>query len=128
MAQTDIVKSGVYKWADHPVRKGEDRESRRIFNGISDHFEYFSMHATTQFPGAKPSNTHVNEDAEECIIVKEGTMKVTIEDQTMVLGPGGVFVLMPHQMHSVQNVGNTNLTYYVMRYRSKKEMNIEEKK
>ena len=32
---------------------------------------------------------------------------------------------MPQQMHSIKNVGETNLTYYVMRYRSKKKMDLE---
>jgi (S)-ureidoglycine aminohydrolase len=52
-------------------------------------------------------------------------MKVTIEGQSVILSAGGVILLMPQQMHAVQNAGNSNLTYYVMRYRSKKKMNIE---
>ncbi|TVZ17085.1 cupin domain-containing protein [Maribacter sp. MAR_2009_72] len=119
------VKSGVYKWKDHPVKKGEMRESRKILEGTGSHLQYFRIHATTQYPGAKPNPPHANEAKEECIIVKEGTMKVTIEGQSQILGPGGVILLMPKQMHSIENIGNTNLTYYVMQYQSKKNMNIE---
>ncbi|MFI1744303.1 cupin domain-containing protein [Thalassobellus sediminis] len=125
MAQLESVKAGAYKWADHPVKVGEDRESRKILEGVSPHFEYLEIHATTQFPGAKPSTAHANDDIEECIIVKEGLMKVTLEGKSTVLGVGGVFLLMPQQMHSLQNIGDTNLTYYVMRFKSKKKMNIE---
>lgn len=125
MAQLKPINNGVYKWADHPVTIGELRESRKILEGVSPHFEYLEIHATTQFPGAEASNAHANDDIEECIIVKEGQMKVTIEGKSTVLGPGGVVLLMPQQMHSLQNVGDTNLTYYVMRYRSKKKMNLE---
>lgn len=125
MAQLKPVHSGVYKWADHPVEIGDDRESRKMLEGTSTHLDYLEIHATTQFPGAKPSKAHANEDIEECIIVKEGRMKVTVEDQNVMLGPGGVILLMPRQMHSLQNAGDGNLTYYVMRYRSRKKMDLE---
>lgn len=124
MAQMKPVSSGVYKWTDHHVQVGEDRESRQILEGSSTHLEYLEMHATTQFPGAKPSTAHANDDIEECIIVKEGTMKVTVEGRSTILGPGGIILLMPQQMHSIQNAGNSNLTYFVMRYRSRKKMDL----
>ncbi len=123
--ELEAIESGVYKWSDFKPKQGDLRESRTFFEGSSPHFEYLRIHSTTQFPGAAPSTAHANEEHEECIIVKEGTMKVTIEGQSKVLGAGGVILLMPQQNHSLQNIGDTNLTYYVMKYKSKKEMNIE---
>lgn len=125
MAQLKPVNPGVYKWADLPVKSGEDRESRKILEGTDAHVSYLEIHATTQFKGAKPSTAHANDDIEECVIVKEGTLKATVEGRSTVLGPGGVMLLMPRQMHSLENVGDGNLTYYVMRYRSKKKMDLE---
>jgi len=125
MAQLKPVNSGVYKWTDHPLTMSADRESRKILEGTSTHLDYLEIHATTQFPGAKPSTAHANDDIEECIIVKEGLMKATVEGRSTVLGAGGVILLMPRQLHSVQNAGDNNLTYYVMRYRSKKKMDLE---
>jgi pectinesterase len=119
------VKSGVYKWNEHPVKMGELRESRKILEGTSPHFEYLEIHATTQFPGAKPGKAHANQEFEECIIVKEGQMKITIEGKSSILKAGGVILLMPKQMHSIANVGKSNLTYFVMKYKSRKKMNIE---
>jgi (S)-ureidoglycine aminohydrolase len=125
MAQLEPVHPGVYKWADLPVKAGEDRESRKILEGVSTHLEYLEIHATTQFKGAKPGNAHANDNIEECIIVKEGKLKATIEGRSSVMGPGGVILLMPRQMHSIENAGDGNLTYYVMRYRSRKKMDLE---
>jgi (S)-ureidoglycine aminohydrolase len=125
MAQLTTVNPGVYKWADLPVKTGPDRESRKILEGESGTLEFLEIHATTQFKGAKPSEAHANKDIEECIIVKEGKLKVIIDGKSSVLGPGGVISLMPHQMHSVENVGDNNLTYYVMMYRSKGEMDLD---
>ena len=125
MAQLKQVSSDVYKWSDHPVTVSADRESRKILEGTSTHLDYLEIHATTQFPGAKPSTAHANDDIEEFIIVKEGLMKATVEGRSTILGAGGVILLMPRQMHSLQNAGDNNLTYFVMRYRSKKKMDLE---
>jgi len=124
-SSTDSVKPGVYKWVEYEPIQGDLRESRTFFETSSDHFEYLRIHATTQFPGAAPSTAHANAEHEECIIVKEGKMKVTIEGKSTILGPAGVILLMPQQMHSLQNIGDTNLTYYVMKYKSRKKMNIQ---
>jgi (S)-ureidoglycine aminohydrolase len=124
MAQLEAPQAGIYKWGDHPVEAGEDRESRKILEGTSSHLSYIEIHATTQLPGAKPSKAHANDDLEECIIVKEGKMEVTIADRKVILGAGGVILVMPGQVHSIKNAMDTNLTYYVMRYRSKKEMDL----
>src|SRR5688572_24451852 len=124
MSQLKPVNSGVYKWTDHPVQVSEDRESRKILEGTSTHLDYLEIHATTQFKGAKPSTAHANDDIEECIIVREGKLKATIEGKSVILGAGGVILLMPRQMHSIENIGDGNLIYYVMRYRSKKKMEL----
>lgn len=125
MAQLKNIKNGVYKWEDHPVKFGELRESRKILEGVTPHLDYLEIHSTTQYPGAKPGKAHATADREECIIVTEGQMKVTIEGKSQILGPGGVFLLMPGHMHSIENMGETNLVYFVMMYRSKKEMDIK---
>ncbi|WP_092895192.1 cupin domain-containing protein [Algoriphagus aquimarinus] len=124
-AQLQPIKSGVFHWNDFEVKSNGDRQGRAILEGISTHFDYLEMHATTQAVGAKASTAHANEDIEELIIVKEGVMKVTIDGESSILGANGVISLMPLQMHSMQNAGDSPLTYYVIRYRSKKQMNVE---
>ncbi|WP_192085484.1 cupin domain-containing protein [Algoriphagus sp. Y33] len=123
-AQLLPVKSGVFKWQDHKVVPNGDRVGRPILEGVSAHFEYLEMHATTQDVGAKPSTAHANEDIEELVIVKEGVMEVTIAGKSTILGTNGVLSLMPMQLHSLKNVGDTPLTYYVIRFRSKKQMDV----
>ena len=125
LAELKPVKSGVYRWADHTVTTSEDRESRKILEGTSAHLDYLEIHATTQFVGAKPSKAHANEDIEELIIIKDGLAKFTIEDKSKIMGAGSVVSLMPQQMHSIENAGDVPLTYFVMRYRSKKPMDIK---
>lgn len=125
LAQLPPVQPGVYKWNELPVKAEEGRETRKILEGTSPHFEYLEIHATTQLPGAKPRPAHANKDIEELIIVKEGKMKMTIGTNSAILGPGSVALVLPQEMHTVENVGNGKLTYYVMMYRSKNSMDIE---
>jgi len=124
-AQLQPVQPGVYRWADRPVKVSNDRESGVFLEGTSPEFEYLKIHATTQFPGAKPGPAHANKDMEELVIVKEGSMKATVDGKSKILGPGGVILIMPQQMQSFENVGNSNLSYYALKYKSKKPMNIE---
>ena len=124
-AQPQPVSTGAYHWNDFPSKKSEDRESKKILEGTSPHFEFVRIHATTQYANAKPSPSHATKDMEQLIIVKEGTVKATIEGKSSVLGPGSVILVMPNQVHSLENVGNGPLTYYVMIYRSKKPVNLE---
>ncbi|MFL1011654.1 cupin domain-containing protein [Flavisericum labens] len=124
-AQTESIKDGSYHWSEFPVNFSEDRETRSIIEGTSPHFEYLEIHATTQYPGAKPNKPNANKDLEELIIVKEGFMKVTIEGKSKIVGPESVILFLPNEVHSIENVGDSNLTYYIMSYRSKKPINFK---
>jgi quercetin dioxygenase-like cupin family protein len=123
-AQSDEIASGVYTWSSLPVKLTKERESRKIMEGVSPHFDYLEMHATTQIKGAVPSPPHAQTDIEEVIIVKEGTMKFTMDGEDAILGPGSIILIPPLAMQSLQNVGDGPLTYYVMMFRSKKPMDI----
>lgn len=124
-AQLPSVSPGAYHWNDQAVKIGEDRESRKILEGTSPHFEFVKIHATTQYANAAAKPGHATKDIEQLIIVKEGTVKITIEDKSTILGAGGVVLVMPNQVHSLENVGDGILTYYVMQYRSKKTIDLQ---
>jgi len=124
VAQLQPVASGVYHLDEAPVKKDSLRETRKIMQGTTPEFEYFEIHATTQFKGAPPKPAHTQKDIEELIIIKEGTMKCTIGGKTTVLGKGSVLLIPPLVSQQLENVGNGPLSYYVVQCRSKK-MNVE---
>jgi quercetin dioxygenase-like cupin family protein len=123
--QLPPVTSGVFHWADLPVKKDNQRESRKLVEGTTREFEYFEIHATTQEKGAVPRPPHAQKDIEEVIIVKEGSMKCTIGSKTAMLGAGGVLLIPPLEMQTFENVGDGPLTYYVLMFRSRKPMDID---
>jgi (S)-ureidoglycine aminohydrolase len=124
MAQLQEIKVGTYHYSDSEVKKMGKKEYRKILEGSSPHFSYLSIHSSTMVPGADPSTAHSNEDIEEWVFIVKGTMKVTIEGVSKILGSESVFLLMPQQIHFLENVGDNELTYFVMRYKSKKTMDL----
>ena len=124
-AQMKPVKSGIYRWNEHEVEAGSDRETRRILEGVSPHFDYLEIHATTQQIGAKKKPAHASEDSEELILVQEGLLKVNIGDHSEIVGAGSVVSLMPLESHTLENVGDVPLTYFVIKYRAKSPPDFE---
>jgi len=124
-SQLQPVTSGVFHWNELLVKKDSQKESRKLVEGTTNEFEYFEIHATTQFKGAIPRPVHSQKDIEEVIIIKEGSMKCTVGNKTALLGAGGVLLIPPLQPQTFENTGNGPLTYYVLMFRSKKAMNIE---
>src|SRR5262245_4046919 len=105
-AQLPPIPSGVYHWNEWPVKKEEQRESRKIAEGTTAEFAYFEMHATMQMKGALPKPPHTQKDIEEVIIIKEGKVKCTIADKTAVLGAGSVLLIPPLASQAFENVGD----------------------
>lgn len=127
-AQLQPIESGVFHWNAAPVKKEEQRESRKIAEGTTPEFDYFEIHATTQMKGAIPKPPHTQKDIEELIIIKEGKVKCTIGNKTETLGKGSIIVIPPLESQAFENVGDGPLTYYVFMFRSKKPMDIDRSK
>ncbi len=125
MAQLKPLASGVYHWADLPVTKSDDREGRRFMEGTTTEFDYFELHASTQYKGAAPRPAHTQTDREELIFVTEGTMKFTMGTTSKVLPKGSIILIPPHESQALQNIGDGPLTYYVLMFKSKKPMDME---
>jgi quercetin dioxygenase-like cupin family protein len=124
-AQLQPIPSAVYHWNELPVKKDKQRESRKIAEGSTNEFEYFEIHASTQYKGAVPRPAHSQDSIEELIIIKEGSLKCTIGNKTATLGPGSVLLIPPHEMQIFENTGDSPVTYYVFMFRSRKPMDME---
>ena len=81
--------------------------------------QYFEVHTSTLEPGKAPHPPHVHNDFEELIIVKEGQVKITIAGNSKILGPGSIAFAMPGDEHGIENAGNTQATYYILKYKGK---------
>lgn len=114
----DSLLSGVYYW-DKLESKEEDMRMRRdVLEGKTFALDHFEVYALTLEAGMSyPLHHHADKD--ELMIMKEGELKVIINEKVKVLGPGGVAFTMAGDQQEVQNLGTAAATYYILTYRSK---------
>jgi quercetin dioxygenase-like cupin family protein len=91
--------------------------SRRFFQNPTATLDELEMHVTHLPPGKAPHAPHTHAE-EELVILKEGTLEAMQAGKTRRLGPGAVIFQASNQLHGVRNVGDTQATYYVVRWRS----------
>jgi (S)-ureidoglycine aminohydrolase len=114
------IKSDVYAWKNFPVEKKEITERRKVVDGSGAMLANLEIHATTLYPktGPQPKNRH---EQEVMIIVKEGKLKISIEEKSKTMGPGSVAFAIPAEEISVENMGDTKTIYYVFKFTAKKD-------
>ncbi len=122
--KNDSLLSGVYYWNKLEPIKEDTRVRRQVLEGKTFALEYFEIHASTLEPGKAPHPPHTHADQEELMIVKEGQVKITINGQSKILGPGSIAFAMPGDEHGIENAGNTQATYFILKYKGKL-LNIE---
>ena len=119
IAQSDSLLSGVYYWDKLETKKEDTRIRRQLLEGKTFALNYFGIHTSTLEPGKAPHPPHVHDDEEELMIVKEGQVKITIAGKSKILGPGSIAFAMPGDVHGIENAGNTQATYFILKYKGK---------
>ena len=122
MNDTKLV-TKVYDWNKLKVEKTKSGERRQIMEGKSNDLNYLEIHVTTLNPGKAPHGSHVHADMEELIIVKEGKVEENINGVKKILGPGSVILVMPGDEHGICNAGDTQASYYIIRWKTDQPIN-----
>jgi len=125
-AQKDSIVSGVYNWKE-PAEKSVSGASIVLFEGQAHDMEWLQVSSNTIQFSNKPKwyNREIPANKEEIIIVKSGTMDITVEDSSYALGSGGIMLLMPGQKFSIRNFKTAPCSYYTLQYRNKQPANAE---
>ena len=113
----------VYDWGSLKVEKTSSGERRQVLEGKSNALDYLEIHVTTLNPGKAPHGSHVHSDMEELIIVKEGKIEQSINGVKKVLGPGSVILALPGDDHGIWNAGDTQASYYIIRWKTNQQVN-----
>jgi (S)-ureidoglycine aminohydrolase len=122
-AQTDSLLPRVYSWDSLKANKEDSRLRRQIMKGSTTSLSMLEVHASTVAPGKAPHPPHVHDDMDELLIVKEGKIRVTINNESRILSRGAIAFAIPGDMHGFENAGDSNATYYILKYKSKMPMN-----
>jgi len=121
----DSLPPNVYHWDSLLTTIEDSRARKQVMEGSTTSLSHFEVHATSIQPGKAPHAPHTHADEEEMIIVKEGTIKVTINGISNTLGPGSVAYAIPGEEHGILNTGKTQATYYIFKYKSRLPMELE---
>ena len=87
--------------------------SRQIFNGKTHTSYTVDLHHTDLAAGAAPHPPHQHAH-EEVLLIRQGTLDVTIGDAAQVLGPGSVVYFASNQKHGWRNPGPAVAQYFVL--------------
>jgi quercetin dioxygenase-like cupin family protein len=106
--------SSVFDWEKMEVKTTATGARRSIVDSPTTTLAHFEGHVTTLNPGAAPHAPHRHPD-EEIVVIREGTLEVTINGAMTRAGPGSIIFCASNDQHGWRNVGTTSATYHVFR-------------
>ena len=112
-ADGQAVPSFAKPYSELPVKQNGQNQSRAILDGMTHSGDHLEAHETTLAPGGSPHPPHRHEH-EELLMMVSGTLAVTIEGKTAVIGPGGAAFFHSNELHGVRNPGTEIAQYFVV--------------
>ena len=112
-AERKKLPSMTYKFEDLTVKKNGENRSRDVFDGLNRTGFQLDIHETELAPGLAPHAAH-RHIHEEILMVREGTIEVTIEGKVTTATPGSVVYVSSNDFHGWKNAGATHAHYFVM--------------
>src|SRR5579864_8741814 len=111
--QDNSLPSTTYPFSELTRRAVNGVEIRPVLKGKLATGEPLEVHETTLPPGGMPHAPHHHLHS-EMWLVREGTVQLTINGTSHVMGPGSVGFVHSNEEHGIKNVGTTPATYFVV--------------
>jgi quercetin dioxygenase-like cupin family protein len=111
--QTSVQASRLFLHVDPQAPPDAPNSFQSILNGTTHRGLAIELHETELGAGRAPHPPH-NHLHEELLIIREGTLEVTIAEQTARLGAGSVAYIASGEQHGWRNVGETRARYLVL--------------
>jgi len=106
--------SATYPFSELPVSIADGGAAiRPVLKGKLATSESLEVHETTLPPGEMPHAPHHHVHSEMWLI-REGTVQLTINGTSHVMGPGSVGFVHSNDEHGIKNVGTTPASYFVV--------------
>ena len=108
-----VLKTKAYLYNEIPVTVNGKNKSRRMFTAKTHTGFKMESHQSDIAPGEvnHPPHQHLRE---EMMLVRLGTMELTISGKPYRLGPGDVGVIGSNEIHNAKNVGTTRAEYFIV--------------
>ena len=103
----------AYVFEDLPVTTNGQNRQRPMFTGKTHTGFKLESHQSDIAPGEvnHPPHQHLRE---EMMLIREGTMELTVSGRPMKLGPGCVGYIGSNELHNAKNVGTTRAQYFIV--------------
>jgi quercetin dioxygenase-like cupin family protein len=112
-AVSAALASKTYQYDDLPVTTNGQNRARAILKGETHAGFPIELHETELAPGEQPHPPH-HHVHEEMVLVREGTLEVTISGRGANLGAGSVAFVASNEEHGWRNVGTARARYWVL--------------
>ena len=108
-----VMKTQHFKYDEIPVTTNGKNKQKRMFTAKTHTGFKIESHQSDIAPGEvnHPPHQHLRE---EMMLIREGTMELTIAGNPYRLGPGDVGVIGSNELHNAKNVGTTRATYFIV--------------
>jgi mannose-6-phosphate isomerase-like protein (cupin superfamily) len=108
-----VMKTKAYLYNELPVTTNGQNKQRRLFTAKTHTGFKMESHQSDIAPGEvnHPPHQHLRE---EMMLVRTGTMELTISGKPFRLGPGDVGVIGSNEIHNAKNVGTTRAEYFIV--------------
>ena len=111
--QPTAMPSSMYPFDKLPVQTTKGAQFRSVLKGKLATGEALEVHETTLPAGGAPHPPHHHVHS-EMWLVREGTVEITVNGTSHLLGPGSVGFVHSSDEHGIRNVGSTPATYFVV--------------
>jgi mannose-6-phosphate isomerase-like protein (cupin superfamily) len=108
-----LMKTQAFHYNEIPVTTNGQNKSRRMFTAKTHTGFKMESHQSDIAPGEvnHPPHQHLRE---EMMLIRLGTMELTIAGKPYRLGPGDVGVIGSNEIHNAKNVGTTRAEYFIV--------------
>lgn len=108
-----VLPSGTFSFPELTAKTNGKNATRPVFDGETHTGFPIELHETELGPGLAPHPPH-HHVHEEMIMIREGTLEVTITGHTTQIGPGSVAYVASGEEHGWRNVGSSQAHYFVL--------------
>jgi mannose-6-phosphate isomerase-like protein (cupin superfamily) len=111
--EPNALPSAMFEFDKLPVERHDHAEFRHIMKGKLATGESVEVHESTLPPNGYPHAPHHHAHSEMWLI-REGTVQLTINGKSNIIGPGGLGFVRSNEEHGIRNVGSVPANYYVV--------------